>query len=102
MAASTPTTAWAENSTSGSTRRGTSTTVGAAAAAGEEPGVGDGARPGAAVGAAGPAETTASEKYPVVCGIELGGVSTAGAWSTFEPLFARARDAGLPVALHCG
>ena len=40
--------------------------------------------------------------YPVVCGVELGGVSTAGEWSTFEPLFARARAAGLPVALHCG
>jgi adenosine deaminase len=39
---------------------------------------------------------------PIVCGVELGGVSTAGDWSVLEPLFARARAAGLPVALHCG
>lgn len=37
-----------------------------------------------------------------VCGVELGGVATAGAWADFVPLFDRARAAGLPVALHCG
>lgn len=39
---------------------------------------------------------------PIVCGVELGGVATAGAWRDFEPLFRKARHAGLPVALHCG
>eukprot|EP00041_Stephanoeca_diplocostata_P005071 m.55882 g.55882 ORF g.55882 m.55882 type:complete len:355 (+) comp15552_c0_seq3:347-1411(+) len=39
----------------------------------------------------------------VVCGVELGGVATKGNWKRdFAPLFTRARNAGLPVALHCG
>lgn len=39
---------------------------------------------------------------PIVCGVELGGVATAGSWKDFEPLFQKAREAGLPIALHCG
>mmetsp|Transcript_5491 Transcript_5491/g.10477 ORF Transcript_5491/g.10477 Transcript_5491/m.10477 type:complete len:377 (-) Transcript_5491:127-1257(-) len=39
---------------------------------------------------------------PIVCGVELGGVATVGAWRDFEPLFRKARAAGLPIALHCG
>eukprot|EP00747_Dinoflagellata_sp_TGD_P100983 gnl/TRDRNA2_/TRDRNA2_168210_c1_seq1.p1 gnl/TRDRNA2_/TRDRNA2_168210_c1~~gnl/TRDRNA2_/TRDRNA2_168210_c1_seq1.p1 ORF type:complete len:417 (-),score=70.99 gnl/TRDRNA2_/TRDRNA2_168210_c1_seq1:45-1154(-) len=42
------------------------------------------------------------EREPVVCGVELGGVATQGAWEDFEPMFSKARRAGLPVALHCG
>eukprot|EP00041_Stephanoeca_diplocostata_P005212 m.58031 g.58031 ORF g.58031 m.58031 type:complete len:369 (+) comp15638_c0_seq4:254-1360(+) len=37
-----------------------------------------------------------------VCGVELGGVTTAKHWRDFVPVFAHARGAGLPVALHCG
>lgn len=38
----------------------------------------------------------------IVCGVELGGTTTASHWTNFEPLFAKARRAGLQVALHCG
>eukprot|EP00040_Diaphanoeca_grandis_P012168 m.62008 g.62008 ORF g.62008 m.62008 type:complete len:384 (-) comp23069_c0_seq1:148-1299(-) len=38
----------------------------------------------------------------VVCGVELGGVTTEKTWGDFEPMFTRAREAGLSIALHCG
>merc|ERR1712107_23776 len=37
----------------------------------------------------------------VVCGVELGGMATAGHWHDFEGMSRRARGAGLPIALHC-
>lgn len=43
-----------------------------------------------------------NEREPIVCGVELGGVASVGNWEAFQPLFQRAREAGLSVALHCG
>lgn len=47
-------------------------------------------------------EHVSTDPEPVICGVELGGPATAGDWATFEPIFRRAREAGLRVALHCG
>ena len=47
-------------------------------------------------------KSKAEGKEPIVCGVELGGVTTAGSWEAFRPMFQQARDAGLPIALHCG
>jgi len=49
------------------------------------------------------AKETSQSGRPIVCGVELGGVVTAGDWTrNFEPVFAKARAAGIRIALHCG
>lgn len=41
--------------------------------------------------------------YPnIVCGVDLSGNPVRGNFSDFRAMLARARDAGLKLALHCG
>lgn len=38
----------------------------------------------------------------IVCGIDLSGDPASKKFSDFEPIFSRARENGLKLALHCG
>lgn len=47
-------------------------------------------------------ESFLHDPHSAVCGVELGGVAHLGSFDSMRHIFQKARDAGLPVALHCG